>query len=159
VCKLNICNQKPYSLCKCIHTLSHTFCLNPGRHICILPASSNALCTPEVRIMRGWKYALEFHLMREATCRKLHQDPQIISDFPQFFPKPICAVFKSRDPGAYPCRVAALVSAKTPEFLLSILIHHFPVMPDYCPPHSFSMERFYGLMLDVIQCIFLCHVV
>jgi hypothetical protein len=55
-----------------------------------------------------------------AQCRKLHQDPRIYSEFPQFFPKTICAGFKSRDPGAYPCRVAAFVSAKPPEFLLSI---------------------------------------
>jgi hypothetical protein len=53
-------------------------------------------------------------------CRKLHQDPQVNSNFPQFFPKPICAGFRSRDPGAYSCRVAALVRAKTPEFLLSL---------------------------------------
>jgi hypothetical protein len=52
-------------------------------------------------------------------CRKLHQDPRINSNFPRFFPKPICASFRSRDPGAYPCRVAALVSAKPPNFILS----------------------------------------
>jgi hypothetical protein len=52
-------------------------------------------------------------------CRKLHQDPRIYSEFPQIFPKTICAGFQSRDPGAYPCRVAALVSAKPPDFLLS----------------------------------------
>jgi hypothetical protein len=42
-------------------------------------------------------------------CRKLYQNPRINSNFPRFFPKPICAGFRSRDPGAYPCRVAALV--------------------------------------------------
>jgi hypothetical protein len=55
-----------------------------------------------------------------AMCRKLHQDPRINSDFPRFFPIRICTGFRSRDPGAYPCRLAALVSAKTPEFPLSI---------------------------------------
>jgi hypothetical protein len=53
-------------------------------------------------------------------CRKLHQDPRNYSNFPRFFPKTICTGFQSRDPGAYPCRDAAFVSAKTPEFFLSI---------------------------------------
>jgi hypothetical protein len=61
----------------------------------------------------------EIHEALHPPCRKLHQDPRIKSNFPQFFPKPVCTGFQSCDPGAYPCRVAALVSTKTPEFLLS----------------------------------------
>jgi hypothetical protein len=58
--------------------------------------------------------------LKGGQCRKLHQDPRINSDFPRFFPKTVCAGFKARDPSAYPCQVAALVSAKPPEFSLSI---------------------------------------
>jgi hypothetical protein len=57
--------------------------------------------------------------LKGGQCGKLHQDPQFDSDFPRFFQKTICAGFQSRDPGAYPYRAAALVSAKTLEILLS----------------------------------------
>jgi hypothetical protein len=40
-------------------------------------------------------------------CHKLHQDPQINSEFFQFFPKTICTGFRSWDHGTYPCQVAA----------------------------------------------------
>jgi hypothetical protein len=74
-------------------------------------------------------------------CRKLHRNPRIYSKFPRFFPKTICAGFRSRDPGAYPCRVAALISAKTPEFLLSrfyqYLDQYFFPAGLLFPTHSF----------------------
>jgi hypothetical protein len=72
-----------------------------------------------------------------SVCRKLHQDPRINSDFPHFFRRLYAPVFNHMNTVLIPCRVAALVSAKTLEFLLSILIHHFLFMPNYCPPHSF----------------------
>jgi hypothetical protein len=53
-------------------------------------------------------------------CCKLHQDPWFNLDFLPLVPKPICAGFRSCDPGTYPCRVATLVSTKTPMFSLSI---------------------------------------
>jgi hypothetical protein len=94
-------------------------------------------------------------------CRKLHQDPGIYSEFPRFFPKTICAGFRSRDPGAYPCRVAALISAKTPEFPLSLsylyLISRFYSCRTIVP-HTFLLLVLLWSDINIVRCIFCCHV-
>jgi hypothetical protein len=91
----------------------------------------------------------QFTQQLPCMCRKLHRDPRINSDFPQFFPKPICTGFNSRDPGAYPCQVAALVSAKNLEFLLSFSYLYWSVASIHAgllfPTHSFY-KCFYGLI-------------
>jgi hypothetical protein len=96
-------------------------------------------------------------------CCKLHQDPQFIFDFPHFFPKTICTGSKPHDPSAYPCRVAALVSTKPPEFSLSSFYLYCTapsILPDPYPSHSFLMLRFYGLIsVSYNVCFFSCHVV
>jgi hypothetical protein len=109
----------------------------------------------EAIVVEGFVYV---SVLRVA-CRKLHQDPRINSNFPRFFPKTICAGSRSRDPGAYPCQAATLVSTKPLEFLLSILIHHFFSCQTIVLHIPSQMEHFYGLILDIVQCMFTCHIV
>jgi hypothetical protein len=90
-------------------------------------------------------------------CRKLHRHPRFYSDFPQFFPKTICAGFRSRDPGAYPCRAAALVSAQPPEFFLSFSYQYWistSIHAGLLFPHIPSIVTLLWPDFFIVQCTF-----